>query len=89
MLEAFAKNGADVNFQDNNGQTPIHYAAASGNYSNFPIMQTVLQFNSWNDLGKDSSINILVKYGAHIGSKDKSGLTPHDIATKKGTYSMF
>lgn len=33
MLEAFAKNGADVNFQDNNGQTPMHYAAASGNYS--------------------------------------------------------
>lgn len=52
-------------------------------------MQTVLQFDSWNDLGKDSSIKILVKYGALIGSKDINGLTPRDIATKKGTYSVF
>jgi ankyrin repeat protein len=65
-VEFLVANGADVNSQDKDGKTSVHYAATMGNESN----------RKENPKGKVSYIELLFAKGADSNARDKNGKTP-------------
>ena len=72
MVIFLIKNEADVNIQDLNGLTPIHYAARAykGLTNHFAIAY------------------ILIENGADVDSKNKDGLTPLYFASHNGNLEL-
>ena len=72
MVIFLIKNEADVNIQDLNGFTPIHYAARAykGLTNHFAIAY------------------ILIENGADVDSKNKDGLTPLYFASHNGNLEL-
>jgi ankyrin repeat protein len=65
-VEFLVANGADVNSQDKDGKTSMHYAATMWNESN----------RKENPKGKVSYIELLFANGADSNARDKNGKTP-------------
>lgn len=89
-----AKSGGNINIESESGRTPLHYAAANGmllqwnnilpiNYSlRFAIWENTMSPFNW--AGNKECVEILIKHGANLDSKDEDGETPLAIAMSKG-----
>lgn len=101
IAEALIRHGADMNFQDHNGATPLNYASLHG-YSY--LADLLLYFGASIDkksddgttplmsaiwAGYDDIADLLIQYGANLESKDKDGFTPFLIAAQNGDTLMM
>lgn len=89
-VEKIINKGADVNFKDNEGRTPIMYAVLNKN--NLNIVKILINAGAnvnvkdkngttplMGAVSKNNNINIiktLIDAGANINAKDKNGFTP-------------
>ncbi|WP_410542441.1 ankyrin repeat domain-containing protein [Wolbachia endosymbiont of Tetranychus urticae] len=93
--------GASVDFRDDNGLTPLHYAAALGNLAvvkklvekgadfnaqYFTERRTPLHEAAY--YNKMDIVKFLVSAGADVNIQDKHGITPLRIAAAEGNYGI-
>lgn len=96
IAESLIRSGADIDFQDNYGATPLNYASIYG-YVGFVDMliyygadvnkkaydgTTPLMAAIW--AGFDDVADLLIRNGANLESKDNDGYTPFLIAAQNG-----
>lgn len=83
------KHGADVNFSDNDGSTPLHQSCIYGNRSSFNLFTTLFSFNLkpvFFVVGYDKIAEKLLKYDAKVNITDKNGYTPLHWAAEGGMW---
>jgi ankyrin repeat protein len=95
LLELLIKSGAPVNGRNNNGQTPLMYAARNLSKENLGTLlangsnvqerdndgKTALMYGS--ESYSESSVRVLLNAGASIDATDNKGLTPLMYAAKE------
>jgi len=101
IVETLLRHGADINFQDRYGATPLNYASLYG-LSGFADM--LIYYGAEADLksydgttplmsaiwaGSDDIAYLLVQNGANLESRDTEGNTPFLIAAQNGDTLMF
>jgi ankyrin repeat protein len=101
IVESLIRHGADLNFQDRYGATPLNYASIYG-LTGFADM--LIYYGAETDLksydgttplmsaiwaGYDDIADLLVQNGANLESRDSEGNTPFLIASQNGDTLMF
>lgn len=92
-VELLLRYGADVNSKNGINWAPAHAAAAIGNRINTLIdtrsckRDYGLFFLS--NSGKESTLKILVRYGADLNTKNDFQRTPLYLAVVFGNFKMF
>jgi ankyrin repeat protein len=101
IVESLIRGGADLDFQDNYGVTPLNYASIYG-YTAFADMliyygadidkeafdgTTPLIAAIW--AGYDDIADLLIQNGANLESRDNNGYTPFLIAAQNGDTIML
>jgi ankyrin repeat protein len=101
-IKRLIKSGADINLQDNNGCTPLHFAAQEHSVS---VVKVLLEAGAKVDLvdqygnsplftavmhsgGKGEIIELLREYGADPYKKNNYGNSPVSTARKIGNYDV-
>jgi ankyrin repeat protein len=96
IIERLIKFGADLNFQDKNGATPLNFASIHGNFSAADLLlfygadidkksrdgSTPLMSAIWS--GYANVADLLVQNGANLEARDGKGFTPFLIAAQNG-----
>lgn len=75
LMETLLDNGADPAITDNNGQTPLHYAATPK--------------NNRDSVGGLQSMDILMNYSVDPGIKDSQSKTAANYATGFSAYNNY
>jgi ankyrin repeat protein len=102
IVDLLIENGADVDAQDNGGFAPLHFAAQdfrvaaaksllrkgaqvnlSDKYGNTPLWRAV-----FDSRGRGELIKLLLEFGADPLIKNKSGISPLDLANKIANYDL-
>lgn len=78
------KNGANVNQADEEGDTPLSYAGASGNFAIFNFFKMTTCTELLPLTGNVKMIKLLVENGAKLDVKNEDGLTPLAAAAASG-----
>jgi ankyrin repeat protein len=96
ICEALIRAGADVDYPDRNGATPLHYASINGY---FEIADLLLYYEAAVDEKSDDGItplmaaimagyaniaDLLIQNGANMEARNREGNTPFLIATVNG-----
>jgi ankyrin repeat protein len=99
--EDFIAVGKDVNMQDAEGRTPLHFAAA---HNNTKIMQALLDAGAdpakgdsksnaplhyATGYGRVDAVGILLDAGADIKGQNATGKTPLDVAKLNPSNPLF
>ncbi|XP_034947304.1 alpha-latroinsectotoxin-Lt1a-like [Chelonus insularis] len=99
VIHALLKKGANINFQDSQGHTPLHYAVIS---DNIEFAQTLLEFNAdvtiQDKLGKNvlhlacqysnnQCTSVLLNFNIDINAVDIEKRTALHMAVKAQNYS--
>ena len=93
MAKLLIENRADVNLTDNQGQTPLHYAAANDyiamaklltNFSKNILLKLIKGYH-WI---KSCKIQPLIENGADVNLTDNQGQTPLHYAAANGHIAM-
>lgn len=96
------KLGVDVNAHDNNGWTPLHFAAQA---QSFTVAKILIEHGSnietkdtfgntplfravFNSQGKGDVIKLLLKSGADPESRNNNGVSPKSLAEKISNYDV-
>lgn len=82
IVDFLIKNGANVDSEDRNDQTPLHLAALNG------YLNTCLTLFKCNRLNQ-KAIEILLKNDANPNTKDINGRSSIDIAEEKGKIQSY
>ena len=102
LLDLLIDNGSDVNLQDKQGLSPLHFAAQ--NY-NVKAAKTLLQAGAkvdardkygnaalwtavFNSRGRGDIIMLLLEHGADRSAKNRSGKSPLELADMIGNYDV-
>ena len=95
--------GADINYKNNKGNTPIFWFARGFDPKNINLIKVIIEkgadVNAVNNEGKTPLLlavsdgnfyiaKILLEHGADVKVKDKSGKTAMDYALEKGNKEM-
>ncbi|RJE24666.1 Ankyrin repeat protein [Aspergillus sclerotialis] len=95
LMEAY-----DVNLRDDQGRTPLSYAAERGQEDTVKLLldhdaqldsedrycRTPLSSAAYT--GRESIVKLLLEYGARLDSKDENGWTPLSLAVTRGHESI-
>lgn len=103
VIKQLIQSGLNINQPDNNGWTPLHFACQNYNFSHVkmlveygaeidpvdvygstPLFKAV--FNCRNQSGE--LIKYLLEKRADPNLKNKSGISPYDLAKSIGNYSI-
>jgi hypothetical protein len=98
-INGLISQGANINYIDNIGYLPIHYATINGNYEVVEFLlskgadySTYLTGNSALILacqyGHLSILSLLLSYGGNINEKDQNGLSPILVALMNYHFSI-
>jgi ankyrin repeat protein len=96
IIETLIRNGADIDFQDNHGVTPLNYASVNGYFYLVDLLlyyradidkkaddgTTPLMAAIW--AGNADIADLLIQNGANLESRDKEGYTPLLTAAQNG-----
>lgn len=83
IFDALIKNGADVNFANENGRTALHIAAENGTLNFFKEKPKMCLKNGFIDSGNASVVRLLMENGANPDLKDNNRLTALELAVQK------
>lgn len=82
--------GADINVEDDNGQSPLHWAIQKGNCTNSHFhAHLIFCFHPNQNPGATDFAKYLIEKGADVNSKDENGFTSLHRAVHKGNYQNF
>ncbi len=103
LLNKLILAGADINQQDKLGCTTLHHAVQRYNvpathlllqsgvdleikddYGNTPLLRAVFESK-----GKGDIIKLLLEFGADIGNKNNSGISPVELAETIANYDII
>jgi len=102
LIEFLLISGADVDWQDTEGWTPLHYASQANNTD---LVQLLIKHKAQIDAddlfgntplykavfhcrGKDDVIRLLIDSGADPDKKNKHGVSPRDLANKIANFDV-
>ena len=103
IINLLLEYGADINYRNNKGNTPIFWFAQIFNPAKINLIKVIIEkgadINAINNEGKTPLLlavsdgnfyiaKILLEHGADIKVKDKSGKTAMDYALEKGDKEM-
>lgn len=77
------QNGSDIHAKNLFGDTPLHLASFRGYLQNYISYWATMIEIGCDFLGKEKIVQLLLKNGAEILTKNKKGLQPRDIALEK------
>ncbi len=101
-VKQLIESGTDVNIQDHDGFSALHFAAQNYQLASLKLLveagalidasnkfgNTPLFIATFNSRGRGEIIQLLLKNGANSGYKNKSGVSPIDLAHTIGNYNM-
>ena len=101
-VKQLIKSGVDINVQDNNGFSALHFAAQDNQLASLRLLveagalidtpnkfgNTPLFIATFNSKGRGEIIQLLLKNGADRDYKNKSGVSPIDLAHTTENYNV-
>ena len=99
-VQVLIENNADVNMQNNNGETPLYNVFTRGRSDNIAdIVQRLLEHGADPNIRNNDdstplhrassngwleAARLLLSYGAKVDEQDKNGMTPFQLAASRG-----